>query len=86
MPKLTTKSIVLKNNIKIRINELLETKNLRQVDLAAYSLKDRQAINRWTNINIERGISVYTIEDFCDILNISLSEFFDSPIFNKKKF
>lgn len=83
MAHLTEKNIVLKNNIKLRINELLELKGLRQTDLASLSLKDRQAINRWTNVNNDRGITIYTIEDFCDIIKISLFEFFDSPHFNK---
>lgn len=83
MPKLTEKNISLRNNIKKRINELIGIKDIRKIDLATNGFKDRQAINRWTNMNEERGISIYTIEEFCDLINISLSEFFDSPLFNK---
>ncbi|MCL1665788.1 XRE family transcriptional regulator [Elizabethkingia ursingii] len=84
MPRLTAKNIILRNNIKKRINELISSYDIRKVDLANNALKDRQAINRWTNINEDRGISIYTVEEFCDIMNISLSQFFDSPIFTPK--
>lgn len=84
MPKLTAKNITLRNSIKKRVNELIDIYNLRKIDLANNALKDRQAINRWTNLNEERGISIYTVEEFCDLINISLSDFFDSPIFNNK--
>ena len=85
MPKLTEKNISLRNNIKKRINELIDIRDIRKIDLATNALKDRQAINRWTNMNEERGISIYTIEEFCNLMNIPLSEFFDSPLFNINK-
>lgn len=84
MPKLTAKQIVLRENIKKRINEVIDIKGIRKIDLASNAIKDRQAINRWTNLNETRGISIYTVEEFCDLMDMSLSEFFDSPIFKNK--
>lgn len=81
MAKLTEKDIILKNNIKKRINNLLEEKGLKQIDFATLSLKDRQAINRWTNLNNDRGLTIYTISQLCDVLNITLKDFFDDPLF-----
>ena len=85
MAKLTEEDIELKNNIKKRINSLLENKGLKQIDLAALSLKDRQAINRWTNLNNNRGLTIYTISQFCKVFNITLKDFFDDPLFYETK-
>ncbi|WP_430613204.1 helix-turn-helix transcriptional regulator [Flavobacterium sp. JP2137] len=82
MAKLTTKDIELKNKIKSRINLLLKEKGINQSELASLSLKDRQAINRWTNLNNTRGITIYTIGEICETFHINLKEFFDHPIFN----
>lgn len=84
MAKLTEEDILLKNNIKKRINKLLEEKGLKQIDFATISLKDRQAINRWTNTNNDRGLTIYTISQLCDVLNITLTYFFDDPLFERK--
>lgn len=85
MAKHTEIDIELKNSIKKRINNLLEDKGLKQNDFATLSLKDRQAINRWTNLNNDRGVSIYTIAQFCSVLNITLTYFFDDPLFGTKK-
>lgn len=85
MAKHTEIDIELKNNIKRRINNLLEDKGLKQNDFATLSLKDRQAINRWTNLNNDRGVSIYTIAQFCNVLNITLKDFFDDPLFGAPK-
>ena len=85
MAKHTEADIELKNNIKKRINNLLEDKGLKQNDFATISFKDRQAINRWTNLNNDRGVSIYTIAQFCLALNITLTYFFDDPLFGAQK-
>ncbi len=84
MAKLTEEDIELKNNIKRRFNIILSAKNLKQNELANISLKDRQAINRWTNLKNDRGLTIYTISQLCKVLNISLKEFFDDPLFTKE--
>ncbi len=81
MAKLSDKDIELKNKIKLRINALIEDKGLKQTELASLSLKDRQAINRWTNLNNDRGITIYTIAEICETLRISLKDFFDDSSF-----
>lgn len=81
MAKLSSKDIELKNKIKQRINALIAEKGIKQIDLASLSLKDRQAINRWTNLNNERGVTIYTIAEICETLKISLKDFFDDPSF-----
>jgi len=81
MAKLKDRDKVLRDKIKCRINCLIEERDLKKVDLASLSEKDRQAINRWTNLDEDRGITIYTLSDFCDAIEISLTEFFKDPIF-----
>ncbi|MEK6452215.1 MULTISPECIES: helix-turn-helix domain-containing protein [unclassified Myroides] len=83
MAKLKDRDIVLRDKIKSRINFLMEEKGLKKVDLASLSEKDRQAINRWTNLSDNRGITIYTLSDFCDAIGISLAEFFKDSSFIK---
>ncbi|MDM1376711.1 helix-turn-helix domain-containing protein [Myroides marinus] len=81
MAKLKDRDKVLRDKIKSRINFLIEEKGLKKVDLASLSEKDRQVINRWTNLNDNRGITIYTLSDFCDTMKIDLEDFFNDPIF-----
>ncbi|WP_158963468.1 helix-turn-helix domain-containing protein [Myroides fluvii] len=83
MAKLKDRDKELRDKIKSRINFLIKEKNLTKVELANLSEKDRQAINRWTNLGENRGITIYTLSDFCDAMKISLTDFFKDPIFIK---
>lgn len=83
MAKLKDRDKVLRDKIKNRINFLIDERGLKKVDLASLSEKDRQVINRWTNLSDNRGITIYTLSDFCDAMNISLTYFFDDSTFKK---
>lgn len=81
MTRLSQEEVIFRDNIKQRITDLLKEKGLSQSKYATLSDDDRQAINRWTNLNNNRGVSIYTIRKFCLFLDISLSEFFNDEIF-----
>jgi transcriptional regulator with XRE-family HTH domain len=81
MTRLSQEEVIFRDNIKQRITDLLKEKGLSQSKYAILSDDDRQAINRWTNLNNNRGVSIYTIRKFCLFLDISLSEFFNDEIF-----
>lgn len=83
MAKLKNRDKELRDKIKSRINFLIQEKDLTKVELANLSEKDRQAINRWTNLGENRGITIYTLSDFCDAMGISLTDFFKDPNFLK---
>lgn len=81
MAELTPEDIILKNKISERIKTLREGTGLTQIDFAKKHDIDRQHINRWENPNNKRGVTVYTVKKFCQMLGISLKEFFDSKLF-----
>lgn len=82
MAQLTREDIELKSKIKIRIKNLLNEKGFNQSSYALESDTDRQSVNRWVNENNIRGTSIYTINKFCKIFKITLTEFFNDPLFN----
>lgn len=71
----------LKKAIAERIRELRERTGLTQSEFASKHEIDRQLLNRWESINNRRGITIYTIRRFCSMIDISLSEFFNSRLF-----
>lgn len=77
MAELDKEDIVLKNEIADRIQYLRTKTGLSQTDFAKKYDIDRQLINRWESKNNKRGITIYTINKFCKMINISLNEFFD---------
>lgn len=81
MSRLSQEDIKLKEKIKERMISLLNEYNLRQANYADKANIERQHINRWVNPNSNRGISIYSIRKFCITLEISLKDFFDSPLF-----
>lgn len=81
MKRLSEKDLRLRDNIKKRMTELLEDSKLAQSDFADKANIDRQHINRWVNPHSNRGVSIYNLNKFCIILNITLQQFFDSPLF-----
>jgi transcriptional regulator with XRE-family HTH domain len=83
MAKLTNEDIKLKIAIASRIEELRDATGLTKSQFAKEHAIDRQAIGRWENTEDTRGITIYTIERFCGMVNISLKDFFDSPLFKK---
>lgn len=77
MAELTKEDTVLKNKIAERIRSLREKTGLSQSDFAKKYDIDRQILNRWESTNNKRGVTIYTIQKFCDMLEITLKEFFD---------
>ena len=81
MPKLKEEDIILKEKIKERINQLLKEHFESQIAASRNLDVDRQNFNAWINLKSDRGATIYSINKFCKAINITLSDFFDSPIF-----
>ncbi len=77
MAELDKEDIVLKNKIAERIQLLRIKTGLSQSEFAQKHDIDRQIINRWESNNNKRGVTIYTIKKFCNMLNITLKDFFD---------
>ena len=82
MAKLKPEDIALNQKIALRIKELREKANPNQSKFAECHFIDRQLVSRWENINDQRGVSIHTVNRFCNMIGISLTEFFDSNLFN----
>lgn len=82
MAELTEEDIILKIKIIERIQFLRLQTGLSQTDFAEKHHIDRQVINRWESLKNKRGVTIYTIQKFCKMLNITLSDFFDDKTFN----
>jgi transcriptional regulator with XRE-family HTH domain len=81
MPTLDNIDIALKEKIARRIKSLRESSGKKQSAFASDTEKDRQTLSRWET---GRGATIYTINKLCKELGISLSQFFDDPIFIEK--
>jgi len=77
MGKLTEEDIILKNKIAERIKFLRSRTGLTQSEFTQKHDIDRQILSRWESTNTSRGVSIYTIQKFCKMIGITLSEFFD---------
>jgi transcriptional regulator with XRE-family HTH domain len=77
MAELEKEDVFLKNQIADRIQYLRVKTGLSQSDFAKKHDIDRQIVNRWESKTNKRGITIYTIKKFCNMLDISLKEFFD---------
>ncbi|WP_166962480.1 helix-turn-helix domain-containing protein [Yeosuana marina] len=82
MSELDKRGIILKNKIAERVKFLRMKTGLSQSDFAKLHDIDRQIINRWESTSNKRGITIYTIKKFCDMIEISIKEFFDDKIFD----
>lgn len=91
MAKLSKEDIQLANKIADRIKKLRisDTGDI-QIDFVKKHSIDKQLISRWeSQVKIDpksgktkgRGLTIYTIENFCKLIGISLSEFFDDNLF-----
>lgn len=77
--KLDEKDLLVKNAIAKRIKELRKSSGKKQNHFAIENLeKDKQALHR---LESGRGASIYSINKFCKSIDISLKDFFDSPLF-----
>lgn len=77
MAELEKEDIILKNQIAERVKYLRNKTGLSQSDFAKKNDIDRQIINRWESKTNKRGITIYTIKKFCNMVGISLKDFFD---------
>jgi DNA-binding XRE family transcriptional regulator len=77
---LSKDDLYLKKQITERLKELRKTTGKNQVGFAYDLGLDKQALNR-----IERGngANIYTILKYCKYFKMSLSDFFDSNLFNR---
>ncbi|OBX24469.1 helix-turn-helix protein [Gelidibacter algens] len=81
MAKLKPEDIALNENIALRIKELRVKANSNQSKFAECHFVDRQLVSRWENTNDKRGVSIHTVNRFCKLVGITLTEFFDSYLF-----
>lgn len=81
MAELTREDTILQRKIAERIQFLRLKTGLSQTDFAKKHHIDRQVVNRWESTNNKRGVTVYSIQKFCKMLNITLKDFFDTDDF-----
>jgi transcriptional regulator with XRE-family HTH domain len=79
--KLDNTDIHLKLAIAKRFIELRKDTGKTQETFAHESGRDKQSYNKNEK---GKGATIYTINKFCIENGITLKEFFDSPLFNKK--
>lgn len=82
MAERTEEDIKLMMQIAQRVEELRLKTGLTQSGFAKEHGIDRQAIARWESKANKRGITIYTVKKFCNMIGVSLQEFFDSELFN----
>lgn len=93
MSKLSKEDIILANKIADRIKSLrTQDTGDKLINFANKHHIDKQEISRWeghvkkdiaTGKTKGRGITVYTIKKFCDLISISLNDFFDDELFRE---
>ncbi|MBF4487752.1 helix-turn-helix transcriptional regulator [Flavobacterium sp. CSZ] len=81
MAELSKEDIIFKNKIARRIKTLRLLTGLNQTKFAEKHDIERQTISRWESQKTKRGVSIHTVRKFCKMINISLSDFFDSSEF-----
>lgn len=77
MGKLAKEDLILKSKIAERIKFFRFRTGLSQSEFAKKFDIDRQILSRWESKNNLRGVTIYTIQKFCNMIGITLSEFFD---------
>jgi transcriptional regulator with XRE-family HTH domain len=77
MGELKNEDTILKNKIAERIKFLRMQTGLSQSEFAQKYDIDRQILNRWESKNNKRGVTIYTIQKFCNMIGIKLKDFFD---------
>ena len=84
MGKLRQEDIILRERIKLRLTELREKASQNKSNLSKDVEIDRQNFQAWEKLNIERGMSIYSISRVCKAFGITLKDFFDSDIFTEQ--
>ena len=72
----------LKEHIALRFIELRKQLGKNQTEMAYEVGTDKQNLNR---LEKGRGATIYSINRFCNTIGITLSQFFDSPLFKEGK-
>ncbi|WP_374173171.1 helix-turn-helix domain-containing protein [Flavobacterium tructae] len=81
MAELSKEDIIFKNKMAQRIETLRLKTGLTQSKFAEKHDIERQTISRWESQRTKRGVTIHTVRKFCNMINISLSDFFDSSEF-----
>ncbi|APS39791.1 hypothetical protein [Salegentibacter sp. T436] len=91
MAELSKENIILANKIATRIKNLrTEVTGSKQMDFVRKYNIEKQTISRWeSQITIDkktgkksgRGITIYTVEEFCNLIDITLMDFFNDDLF-----
>ncbi|HDZ04396.1 hypothetical protein LCGC14_0205510 [marine sediment metagenome] len=91
MSELSKENVALANKIAKRIKALRqEDTGMKQMDFVRKYNVEKQTISRWeSQIKIDdntgkrsgRGITIYSVSEFCNIIGITLTDFFDDDLF-----
>jgi transcriptional regulator with XRE-family HTH domain len=79
--KLDNTDVALRAAISKRLKELRVQSGKTQESFAHGSGKDKQSYNR---NETGKGATIYTVNKFCIEHEITLRQFFDSPLFGKR--
>jgi len=85
MAKSNAQDVELDKKIAIRIKELRKKVDSNQKRFAENHGLDRQILNRWESTTNNRGVSIHTINKFCELIGMDLKDFFDSEPFRSQK-
>jgi len=72
----------LKEAIALRFKEIRERVGVTQEAFAHGAGRDKQSYNKNER---GKGATIYTVNKFCIENGIALKDFFDSPLFSKRK-
>ncbi|UUW11250.1 helix-turn-helix domain-containing protein [Flavobacterium plurextorum] len=82
MAEMTKEDNEFRIKIAERIEFLRKKTGLSQSDFAKKHDLDRQILNRWESTRNKRGVTIYTIKKFCNMVNVSVKDFFDTENFD----
>ena len=85
MAKQKPSDIALDIKIAVRIKDLRKEINPNQKQFAEEHGMDRQLLHRWESTTGSRGVSIHTINRFCEMIHIGLKDFFDSDLFSPEQ-
>jgi DNA-binding XRE family transcriptional regulator len=74
--------IELRKKIALRFKGFREASGKNQTEFAYDIGMDKQT---WYRLEKGRGATIYTINKFCKTQGITVSQFFDSPLFKEPK-
>ena len=91
MSELSKENMILANKIARRIKDLREADTgPKQMDFVRKYNVEKQTISRWesyirvdknTGSRSGRGITIYSVEEFCKLIGITLMDFFNDDLF-----